>query len=97
MCESLPKYSWNRDIQINRLLFREHCFLFWKDYVDIHALVSHGIGIPTALAAARAIDAKFLPEISLRALQFFGDGTLVRVPVGMQRDLTRWTQSGGFG
>ena len=65
----------------------------WKDYVDIHALVSHGIGIPTALAAARAIDAKFQPEISLRALQFYGDGTLARMPVGMQRDLTRWAQS----
>src|SRR5215467_14996106 len=31
----------------------------WKDYVDIHALVEHNIGIPTALAAARAIDAQF--------------------------------------
>ena len=65
----------------------------WKDYVDIHALVFHGIEIPTALAAARAIDAEFQPEISLRALQFYGDGTLARVPVGMQQDLTRWAQS----
>jgi hypothetical protein len=65
----------------------------WKDYVDIHALVSHGIDIPTALAAARAIDAKFQPEISLRALQFYGDGTLGRVPVGMQQDLAGWAQS----
>lgn len=65
----------------------------WKDYADIHALVSHGIDIPTGLAAARAIDAKFQPEISVRALQFYGDGTLARVPVGIQRDLTRWAQS----
>jgi hypothetical protein len=65
----------------------------WKDYVDIHALASHGIDLPTALAAARAIDAKFQPEISLRALQFYGDGTLARVPAAMQLDLTRWAQS----
>jgi hypothetical protein len=25
----------------------------WKDYVDIHALASHGIDLPTALAAAK--------------------------------------------
>jgi hypothetical protein len=65
----------------------------WKDYVDLQALVSHGVDIPTGLAAARAIDAGFQPEISLRALQFYGDGTLARVPVGIQRDLTRWAQS----
>ncbi len=65
----------------------------WKDYVDVHALVLHGIDIRMALAAARAIDARFQPEISLRALQFYGDGTLVRVPGEIQRDLTRWAQS----
>jgi hypothetical protein len=27
----------------------------WKDYVDIHTLVSHGIDVPTGLAAAKAI------------------------------------------
>lgn len=51
----------------------------WKDYVDLHALASHGIDIPTALAA-RAIDSRFEPAISIRALQFYGDGTLSRVP-----------------
>lgn len=65
----------------------------WKDYADIHALVSHGIDIATGLAAARAIDSGFQPEISIRALQFYGDGTSARVPVGVQRDLTRWAQS----
>jgi exosome complex RNA-binding protein Rrp42 (RNase PH superfamily) len=28
----------------------------WKVYVDIHALASDGIDLPTALAAAKAID-----------------------------------------
>jgi hypothetical protein len=65
----------------------------WKDYVDIHALVSHGIDVPTGLAAAKAIDRSFDPITSIRALQFFGDGTLDRVPVAMQHDLTRWAQA----
>ena len=65
----------------------------WKDYVDIHTLVSHGIDVPTGLAAAKAIDRNFDPVTSIRALQFFGDGTLHRVPAGMQRDLTRWARA----
>ncbi len=64
----------------------------WKDYVDIHALVLNGIDLATGLAAARAIDASFDPAASIRALQFYGDGTLDRVPDGMRRDLTRWAQ-----
>src|SRR5260370_38553654 len=65
----------------------------WKDYVDIHALVSHGIDLPTGLAAAKAIDRSFDPTTSIRALQFYGDGTLDRVPAAMQRDLSRWAQA----
>ena len=64
----------------------------WKDYMDIHALVEHGIDVPTGLAAARAIDARFAPELSIRALQFFGDGTLSRVPATIQQDLTQWAR-----
>lgn len=69
----------------------------WKDYVDIHTLVSHGIDVLTGLAAAKAIDRKFDPSISIRALQFYGDGTLDRVPAGMQRDLTGWAQTVDLG
>lgn len=64
----------------------------WKDYVDIHALASHGIDLPTALAAAKVIDKSFDPATSIRAIQFYGDGTLDRVPLAMRRDLTRWAQ-----
>ena len=64
----------------------------WKDYVDIHTLVLHGIDVPTGLAAAKAIDRRFDPVTSIRALQFYGDGTLNRVPAAMQRDLTCWAQ-----
>jgi hypothetical protein len=65
----------------------------WKDYVDIHTLASHGIDLPTGLAAAKAIDRSFDPATSVRALQFYGDGTLNRVPAAMQRDLARWAQT----
>ena len=65
----------------------------WKDYVDIHTLASHGVDVPTGLAAAQAIDRNFDPVTSIRALQFFGDGTLHRVPAAMQSDLTRWAQA----
>jgi hypothetical protein len=64
----------------------------WKDYVDIHALVMNGVRIAAALAAARAIDRKFEPATSVRALQFYGDGTLARVPANVQYDLTRWAR-----
>jgi len=65
----------------------------WKDYVDIHTLASHGVDVPTALAAAKAIDRNFDPVTSIRALQFYGDGTLHRVPAAKQKDLTRWAQA----
>lgn len=64
----------------------------WKDYVDVHTLVCHGIDVPTGLAAAKAIDRSFDPAITIRALQFYGDGTLDRVPAAMQRDLSQWAR-----
>jgi hypothetical protein len=67
----------------------------WKDYVDIHTLVSHGIDVATGLAAA--IDRNLDPSISIQALRFYSDGTLDRVPAGMQRDLTRWAQAVDLG
>lgn len=64
----------------------------WKDYVDIHTLVTQGIDVPTALAAEKAINRGFDPITSVRALQFYGDGTLNRLPTAMQKDLTRWAR-----
>ena len=69
----------------------------WKDYVDIHALAAHGIDLPTALAAAKAIDTNFDPATSIRALQFYGDGTLARVSLTMRQDLTRWARAVDLG
>lgn len=46
--------------------------------------------MPTALASAQAIyGPKFNPQITLKALSFFGDGNLSRVPPDTQNRLAR--------
>ena len=49
-----------------------------KDYLDMDALLTTGgIGLPKALAAAQALyGPSFNPEITLKALSYFGDGDL---------------------
>jgi hypothetical protein len=45
-----------------------------KDYLDIDALLQHGVDLPTALAAGRVVYGhSFNPMISLKALSFFDD------------------------
>jgi hypothetical protein len=53
-----------------------------KDYLDIDALLLDGrIDLATALAAARAIyGPQFNPQSTLKALSYFGDGNLDRLP-----------------
>lgn len=53
-----------------------------KDYLDIDAIINEGeIDLPTALAAGKAIyGMPFSPEISLKALSYFGDGNLCSLP-----------------
>ena len=59
-----------------------------KDYIDIDALVAAGISLPLALAAGRAIyGAAFEPQITLKALTYFGDGDLSALPADLQRRL----------
>lgn len=62
-----------------------------KDYRDIDALLEDGrIGLPAALACARAIyGPAFNPQITLKALSFFGDGNLPSLPRGVQDRLAR--------
>jgi hypothetical protein len=56
-----------------------------KDYVDLHALLEAGIGLPAALAAARVIyGERFNPQLTLKALSFFGDGDLASLPTSVQ-------------
>ena len=59
-----------------------------KDYLHIDALIGAGIGLPMALAAGRAIyGAAFEPQITVKALTYFGDGDLPTLPQAMQRRL----------
>jgi hypothetical protein len=48
-----------------------------KDYLDMVALIEHGIALSTALAAARAIYGRqFNVQNALKALVYFDDGDL---------------------
>ncbi len=47
-----------------------------KDYLDLATLLAHGITLPIALGAARALYPEFAPLVSLKALSYFGDGDL---------------------
>ena len=60
-----------------------------KDYIDIDALIQAGeVDLPTALAAGRAIyGPQFNPEITLKALSFFDDGDLRKLPATMKSRL----------
>ncbi|MSP03380.1 MAG: hypothetical protein EXR07_20410 [Acetobacteraceae bacterium] len=62
-----------------------------KDYVDIDAILRDGrIDLPTALAAARAIyGTRFNPQVTLKALSYFGDGTLRRLPMAVKDRLAK--------
>jgi hypothetical protein len=57
-----------------------------RDYVDIDALLSDGrVDLPTALASARALyGLEFNPQITLKALAYFGEGNLRSLPREMK-------------
>jgi hypothetical protein len=58
-----------------------------KDYIDIDALLKHGIGLATMLAAATAIYGPgYNPFLSLKALTYFAD--LPRLPDDVRSRLT---------
>ena len=45
-----------------------------KDYLDIDAILKHGIGLPKILSAAKVIYGPgFNPVLSVKALSYFGD------------------------
>jgi hypothetical protein len=53
-----------------------------RDYVDIDALLCDGrVDLSSALASARALyGVEFNPQITLKALTYFGEGNLQRLP-----------------
>jgi hypothetical protein len=57
-----------------------------KDYLDIDALLNDGrINLPAALVCAREIyGPSFNPQLTLKALSFFGDGNLHRLSRDVQ-------------
>jgi hypothetical protein len=61
-----------------------------KDYLDIDALLTHGIGLPEALAGARAMyGEEFNPQITLKALTYFDEGTLRGLPQAVKSRLVK--------
>ncbi|MBF0263414.1 MAG: nucleotidyl transferase AbiEii/AbiGii toxin family protein [Magnetococcales bacterium] len=62
-----------------------------KDYLDIDAILADGrIDLPSALAAARAIYGRaFNPQNTLKALTYFEDGNLHRLPEQVKERLVR--------
>lgn len=62
-----------------------------KDYLDIDAIMTDGrIDLPTALAAAHAIyGAQFAPQNTLKALCYFDDGNLQRLPEPIKERLVK--------
>ncbi len=62
-----------------------------KDYTDIAAILRDGrVDLPTALASAKAIyGMQFNPQITLKALSFFDDGDLHRLPKSVKDQLAR--------
>ena len=60
-----------------------------KDYIDIDAILVDGrVTLPMALAAAVGIHgSRFNPQISLKALSYFGDGTLPQLAAPIRQRL----------
>ncbi len=62
-----------------------------KDYLDIDALMTQaGLELPTMLAAGKALyGSQFEPQITVKALTYFGDGDLGDLPEELRLRLKR--------
>jgi len=59
-----------------------------KDYRDIASLLENGVDLSKALAAAKAIyGEQFEPATTIRALSYFADGDLPKLPQSIQHAL----------
>lgn len=60
-----------------------------KDYIDIDTLMAQGISLSYMLSCARAIyGEEFNPQISLKALCYFGESSLQELPQAVKTSLT---------
>jgi hypothetical protein len=65
-----------------------------KDYMDIDALITAGITLPEALAAAKLVyGSAFSPTPTLKALSYFGDGDLETLIQDVRERLVRAVQA----
>lgn len=66
----------------------------WKDYVDIHAILQQtDLSLEDTLVAGRMIYGKqFNPILTLKALSYFKDLDMEKVPNSMRKDLEAATQ-----
>lgn len=59
-----------------------------KDYVDLGHILEEGVGLEQALGAARAVYGEgFNPLLSLKALAYFDDGDLGKLPESLRSKL----------
>ena len=59
-----------------------------KDYIDLATLMEREVvDLPTALSAARLIYPAFNPELTLKALSYYGEGNLDEVPEATRTQL----------
>jgi hypothetical protein len=94
-CVSSPDTANDNGVQVASLLDVAGCKMAVvqrraeaKDYLDIAALLESGISLPKALAAAKAIYGdQFEPTTTLRALSYFADGDLPKLPASLQNAL----------
>lgn len=94
-CVSSPDTADDNGVQVASLLDVAGCKMAvvqgraeGKDYRDIAALLEHGVSLTEALAAAKAIyGEQFEPRTTLRALSYFADGDLPKLPVAIRNAL----------
>ena len=65
-----------------------------KDYIDIDALITSGIELPTMLAAGQKLYGNtFAPESALKALCYFEEESLASLPLDMKVRLVKAVQN----
>jgi hypothetical protein len=69
-----------------------------KDYVDLDAIITAGVSLPMALSAAQQIYGPgFNPQITLKALSYFGDGDLPQLPDDLKLRLVKAVEATDLG
>jgi hypothetical protein len=65
-----------------------------KDYLDLDALMTSGITLPMAIAAACKIwGERFNPQITLKALSYFGDGDVATLSEEVKQRIVKAVKS----